>query len=81
MPQSEPETHSFVIKLWLEEEADDEGRFWRGHITHVPDGKRQYLQRLEDILEFIAPYLNSAASPASRWTWRPSWFRWRNWLR
>jgi hypothetical protein len=57
VPQGEPETHSFIIKFWLEEEADEgEGRrVWRGHITHVPDGNRRYLRRLKDILDFVLP--------------------------
>jgi len=81
VPQDEPETHSFIIKLWLEKEADSEGQFWRGQITHVPDGNRHYLHRLEDILEFISPYLRSASSPDSRRMWRTIWFNWRRWRR
>jgi len=53
-------THSFIIKIWLEEPADDlhKGR-WRGHITHVPSGERRYLQNLREIVAFIVPYLVS----------------------
>ena len=53
-------THSFIIKVWLEEPADDnrQGR-WRGHITHVPDGERRYLKGLGEIVAFMVPYLLS----------------------
>jgi len=47
-------THSFIVRIWLEE--DDRTR-WRGHITHVPSGDRQYVERLADIVDFIAPYV------------------------
>jgi hypothetical protein len=53
-------THSFIVKIWLEEPADDDrkGR-WRGHITHVPGGERRYLEGLGEIVAFIVPYLMS----------------------
>ncbi len=53
-------THSFIVKIWLEEPADDnrKGR-WRGHITHVPGGERRYLKSLSEIVAFIVPYLVS----------------------
>ncbi len=53
-------THSFIVKIWLEEPADDnrKGR-WRGHITHVPDGERRYLKSLGEIVAFMVPYLLS----------------------
>ena len=51
-------THSFIIKIWLEETVEEAGRaMWRGHITHVPSGKRRYLKELDGISAFIAPYL------------------------
>ena len=48
-------THSFVVRIWLEE---DDRATWRGHITHVPSGDRQYVERLGDIIDFIAPYVD-----------------------
>ena len=53
-------THSFVVKIWLEESADDDHKGkWRGHITHVPDGERRYLKGVGEIADFIVPYLAS----------------------
>jgi hypothetical protein len=49
---------SFIIKIWLEETAEEAGRaVWRGHITHVPSGERRSLKNLQEILAFMAPYL------------------------
>jgi hypothetical protein len=54
----ESKTHSFIVKIWLEEMASDVGRaMWRGHITHVPDGERRYLQSTDEISAFIDLYL------------------------
>jgi hypothetical protein len=50
--------HSFIVKIWLEETAEEADRaLWRGHITHIPSGKRRYLQTLDQIAAFIIPYL------------------------
>ena len=54
----EDKNHSFVIRIWSEEDlGEDENDIWRGHITHVISGKRNYLQSLDDISHFIQPYL------------------------
>lgn len=56
MPKFAPQ--SFIIKIWLEETAAEAGEAtWRGHITHVPSGKRCYLDDLDGIAAFVAPYL------------------------
>jgi hypothetical protein len=67
MDSSEPEAHSFVIKLWIEEPREGGGvAVWRGHVTHVPSGERRYLKELADILDFIDPYLGGASAPHGR---------------
>ncbi len=58
MDLPEAHTHSFVIKIWLENAAAEaEQPLWRGHITHVPSGTRRYFQDLTVITEFMQPYL------------------------
>lgn len=75
----EPRTHSFVVRIWLEEEPDEkDGGKWRGHITHVEDEDRRYLHSLQDIPAYIAPYLRGwgvKPKPCLRLT------LWRNRLR
>ncbi|HEX6716625.1 MAG TPA: hypothetical protein VF088_05910 [Pyrinomonadaceae bacterium] len=52
--------HSFIVKVWLEEEATKDSRaIWHGHITHVPSSKKQYLKNLDEIALFIQPYLEA----------------------
>lgn len=52
------QSHSFVVKVWLEESVEEAGEAsWRGHVTHVPGQERRYLHTLDDIVDFIAPYL------------------------
>lgn len=60
MHSFESKTHSFIVKMWLEETVDERGRSkWRGHITHVPDGKRCYLNSVQAIPAFITSYLGT----------------------
>jgi hypothetical protein len=52
--------HSFVVKVWVEEEATKtSSAIWRGHITHVPGSEKRYLKNLDDIALFIQPYLEA----------------------
>ena len=56
----ETTTHSFIVKVWLEESAHESNQaLWRGSITHVLSGKRRYLDDLQDIFAFIASYLEA----------------------
>jgi hypothetical protein len=67
-------THSFIIKLWLEEfDRKQERAVWRGHITHVAEGKRRYVQHIDDIISFIVPYLEEMGVRCLRWKWLPQW--------
>lgn len=54
MYTSHSRTHSFLIRIWREADKDFT---WRGHITHVPSGEKQYFEDLEGISAFILPYL------------------------
>ena len=83
MHSFESKTHSFIVKVWLEEAAEEAGRdCWRGHITRVPDGDRGYLNSLE-IAAFIAPYLEERSSSfhprgrlfnwLNRWRYHGEW--------
>jgi hypothetical protein len=66
----EATSHPFVVRVWLEESAEEAHRAtWRGHITHVPSGKRCYLHSLDDITAFVARYLESMGIKFSVW-WR-----------
>jgi hypothetical protein len=63
------DTHSFIIKIWIvTDETNHIG--WRGHITHVPDGERQYLNSLSDIQKFIVPYLKALGVEIGKGKWR-----------
>lgn len=63
----EATTHPFIIKIWLEETAEEAGRArWRGHITHVPSGKLRYVQSLDEIMEFITGYLEQMGVVTNR---------------
>jgi hypothetical protein len=53
-------THSFVLKVWLEECRQLTGSAtWRGYITHVSSGTRRYVKDLDGIVIFITSYLQA----------------------
>ena len=76
MDETESEAQSFIVRVWVEERAEEAGRgIWRGHITHVPSHERRYLKKLDEIGDFIAPYLESMGVKLGvRW-------RMRRWLK
>lgn len=54
----EPCVQSFIVRVWVEDPTQDTGpAAWRGHVTHVPSGKRRYLKDLADVVDFMRPYL------------------------
>ena len=53
----ETANHSFIIRIWLEEIVEDGQHRWRGHITHVPSGRRRYFVDVDEISRFIASYM------------------------
>ena len=55
----ESTSHSFIVRIWIEEPAAQGRRAaWRGQIIHVGDDDRRMVQRLEEIVAFLAVYLD-----------------------
>jgi hypothetical protein len=72
---SDSTTHSFIIRIWRE--ADREFA-WRGHITHVPSGKKQYFDDMEGISTFILSYLEMIDVKLSMYQRLKQWLkRWK----
>lgn len=54
---NEIKSHSFVLKIWVNEPPDHEDiSTWRGRITHVMEGRYMYVKNLEEIIQFLMPY-------------------------
>jgi hypothetical protein len=67
-------THSFVIKVWLEATPMETRRSsWRGYITHIPSGERRYVVNPFCILTFIMRYLKSMGIKFGRFWWIRDW--------
>ncbi|HYX30753.1 MAG TPA: hypothetical protein VE863_19610 [Pyrinomonadaceae bacterium] len=61
-------TNSFIVKVWVEPNGQPgEQMVWRGHITHVPDGKRKHVRRMKEITEFITSYLQNMGVNDTIW--------------
>jgi hypothetical protein len=74
--QSAPEiqTHSFIVKVWIEEVATrSKAGKWRGRIIHVPGGEHCYLKNLRDIAHFITPYLKAMGIHPGIWEKLKGW--------
>jgi len=75
----ELQTHSFILRIWLEKtEEESSAGVWRGHVTHVPSGKRRYVKDLSEVELFLLPYLDSMKVRLGmrwkvwKWFFRPS---------
>lgn len=54
----ERNTCSFIVKVWVEGmDQKEDNRLWRGHITHVFSAERRYFEHLDEVIAFIATYL------------------------
>lgn len=68
MSRQQTGTHSFVVKIWAEDDADTrpdasevsppESMLWRGSVTHVHTRKRVYFYRLPHVVSILAPYVH-----------------------
>ena len=75
MDSFESKTHSFVVKVWLEEDEEDHSPpKWRGHITHVPSRQRRYINDLNGVTKFISGYLEKMGV-GKRWHGVRGWLR------
>ncbi len=81
MDPFESKTHSFVVKIWLEEDAEGDDKVdptWRGHITHVPSRQRKYIDDMNGITSFISLYLErTGVHLGERWQGIKGWMRQR----
>jgi hypothetical protein len=58
MPPFEQNTHVFVVRIWSEpREIEGAAPIWRGVIEHIPSGERRYVQNLDDMTDFMVPFL------------------------
>jgi hypothetical protein len=65
MEPLEEHTHSFIVKIWREQSGKSFS--WRGHIIHVSNGSRRSFRKLNEITNFIRPYLRQmGVSPRRR---------------
>ena len=84
MDQIESNTHSFIVKIWLEGVDEKAGEaIWRGRVTHVPSGQDRHFDNLTGITDFIAPYLADMGvelnTPRHVRSWLSRWLN--NWFK
>ena len=60
MEPDETPTHAFIVRLWLEQPADEAGRpAWRGRVTYVADNSSRVFEDLDDLCDFIRERLRA----------------------
>lgn len=76
MDSLEPDSQSFIVKVWVEDRSGQaDGGVWHGHITHVSSHQRRYLKNLDEIEDFIVPHLEAmGVKLGTRW-WLRSWLK------
>lgn len=63
----EHNTCSFIVKVWVEPNNDlMEHVRWRGHVTQVFTGQRQYFEDLAPLVNFITLYLERMGAKADQ---------------
>jgi hypothetical protein len=76
MDSLEPDAQSFIVKVWVEDGSETVGHgVWHGHITHVPSGNRYYMKNLDEIGDFIMPYIEDMGVKPSRGWWIRRWLQ------
>ena len=51
--------HSFIVRIWHEpRELKGAVPEWRGVIEHISSGKRRYFRHINEVTNFMEPYLN-----------------------
>lgn len=63
-------THAFILKIWLEEFPEENGKVvWSGYITHVPSNRLRYVRSWFEILDVIGKHARQMGVRMPIW-WR-----------
>ena len=58
---------AYIVRVWLEpREVKNAHVEWRGSIQHVGSGKMKYLTDLNELAQFIRPFLDAMGVDFSR---------------
>lgn len=56
----ESSTQIFIIRIWLEEIADnDKPALWRGRLIHVPSGESQHFNNMQELIDLMREHLQA----------------------
>lgn len=70
--------YSFFVRIWREPREDHQlPPEWRGMVEHLQSGARCYFVTLDEMLDFILPYLEGLDSAGNRASRLRRW--WRRW--
>jgi hypothetical protein len=59
--------HVFTLRFWREpRETENAHPLWRGVIIHLESSEQAYFKDLSEMIEFIAPYLETMGTPVTK---------------
>ncbi|MCB9076744.1 MAG: hypothetical protein H6631_04080 [Anaerolineaceae bacterium] len=74
MTVSEHKRQGFIIRIWYEpREIEGAPPQWRGSIESTQEGDRQYIKSLDEIVNFILPYLEKMGVEVEMDWWFQQW--------
>jgi hypothetical protein len=73
MDPLEGDTHSFIVKIWVEHPPLP--ALWQGQVTHVASGRRRSFRSLGALNAFIVAYMRDM--PGAHQSWRELLNRWK----
>ena len=75
MDLAESTVHSFIVKLWLEDDGETSRLKWHGYITHVPSGARRSFKKLSEVTDFIEQYIGGNGARVAKRSRLKDWLR------
>lgn len=73
MDPLEGDTHSFIVKIWVEHQPLP--ALWQGQVTHVASGRRRSFRSLSALNAFIVACMRDL--PGGHQSWRELLNRWK----
>jgi hypothetical protein len=67
MSIARPTVISFIVKIWIDEDDDqDRTLTWHGSVIEVPEGEKRYVRELGEVTAFVAARLERLGVRVSR---------------
>ena len=66
---------SFIIKVWVGQQSEEDRSTCYFQVTHVESGQQQYLQTLREATDFMIPLLVEMGVKPTWWWYIRQWWK------